>query len=65
MSTKEELQDFREKLIKGMSLSFQRLLEFKKQKNSPLVISKDGKVVDKQIGNVPRAALEAKIQKHL
>ena len=34
MSTKEELQDFREKLIKGMSLSFQRLLEFKKQKNS-------------------------------
>ena len=46
MSTKEELQDFREKLIKGMSLSFQRLLELKKQKNSPLVISKDGKVVE-------------------
>jgi hypothetical protein len=46
MNTKEELQDFREKLIKGMSLSFQRLLEFKKQKNSPLVISRDGKVVE-------------------
>ena len=28
-------------------------------------IVKDGKVVDKQIGNVPRAALEAKIQKLL
>ena len=36
---------FREKIIAGLELAYQRLLEFKKQKKSPLVIMKDGKIV--------------------
>jgi PHD/YefM family antitoxin component YafN of YafNO toxin-antitoxin module len=31
--------------LKGLEISFQKLLEFKKQKNSPLVVMRDGKIV--------------------
>ena len=31
--------------MKGFEISFQKLLEFKKQKNSPLVVMRDGKIV--------------------
>ena len=34
-----------DKIIEGLNLTYKRLIEFKKSKNSPLVVSKDGKVV--------------------
>ena len=37
--------EFRDKILKGLEITFQRLLEFKKQKNSPLVVVRDGKIV--------------------
>jgi PHD/YefM family antitoxin component YafN of YafNO toxin-antitoxin module len=37
--------DFAIKVMKGLELSFQKLLEFKKQKNSPLVVMRNGKIV--------------------
>ena len=37
--------EFADKVMKGLEISFQKLLEFKKQKNSPLVIMRDGKIV--------------------
>ena len=33
------------KIITGLELTYQRLIEFKKQKNSVLVVMKEGKVV--------------------
>jgi len=33
------------KILIGLELAYKRLLEFKKQKNSELVIYKDGKIV--------------------
>ncbi len=35
----------REKIIKGMKLTHQRLIEEKKAKNTDLIISENGKVV--------------------
>jgi len=32
-------------IIKGLELAYERMVEFKKSKNSPIVVSKDGKVV--------------------
>ena len=32
-------------IIKGLELAYERMVEFKKSKNSPIVISKNGKVV--------------------
>jgi sulfur carrier protein ThiS len=37
--------EFRDKILKGLELTFRRLLEFKKQKNSPLVVVREGKIV--------------------
>lgn len=34
-----------DKIVKGLDLVYERLLKFKKEKNSPLVIMKDGKIV--------------------
>ncbi len=38
--------EFADKVMKGLELSFQKLLEFKKQKNSPLVVVRNGKIVE-------------------
>ncbi len=38
--------EFADKVMKGLEISFQKLLEFKKQKNSPLVVMRDGKIVE-------------------
>ena len=45
MNRADKDTEFIEKLIKGLELTYQRLLEFKRAKNSVLVIIKDGKIV--------------------
>ena len=35
----------RDKIIKGLEIAYQRLVEFKKYKKSPLVTLKDGKII--------------------
>jgi hypothetical protein len=37
--------DIREKILKGLDLTFQKLIKNKKDRNLDIVISKDGKVV--------------------
>lgn len=36
----------RDKIIQGLEKAFQKLIEFKKYKKSPLVTSKDGKIIE-------------------
>lgn len=45
METREQLRQLEEKVAKGLEKAYQRMVEFKKQKNSPLVISKNGKIL--------------------
>jgi hypothetical protein len=42
----KELYDFKNKIIKGLTLSFQRLVAQKKKDDGVLVFSKDGKIVE-------------------
>ncbi|OQX79455.1 MAG: hypothetical protein B6D64_04845 [Bacteroidetes bacterium 4484_276] len=46
MKTKKQIQEIREKIIKGLEEAYKSLVEYKKQKNSPLIISRDGKIVE-------------------
>ena len=39
-------EDLQQKLQRGLELAFKRLLEFKKQKKSPLIIMKDNKIIE-------------------
>jgi hypothetical protein len=41
----KEMSEFAKKVLTGLMLTRERLIEFKNQKNTPLVISKDGKIV--------------------
>lgn len=45
MKDKEQQEEFKKKIISGLDKVYERLIEFKKQKNSYLVILKEGKVV--------------------
>jgi len=45
MSIKEQLQELEEKIEKGMEKAYERMVKHKKYKNTPIVRSKDGKVV--------------------
>ena len=42
---KTENNEFRDKVLKGLDLSYQRLIEYKRKNNGEIVIMKDGKIV--------------------
>lgn len=45
MTTVEKQIELRNKILVGLEKVYDKLIEFKKQKNSELVILKDGKIV--------------------
>jgi adenylate cyclase len=45
MGTKEQLKEERDKIVKGLEEAYRRLIEFKKQKKSPMIVLKEGKIV--------------------
>ena len=45
MGTKEQLKEERDKIVKGLEETYKRLLEFKKQKNTPMIVIREGKIV--------------------
>lgn len=46
MDKEAELIERRKSIIAGLEKSYQKLVEFKRYKKSPLIVSKDGKVVE-------------------
>ena len=46
MGIKEQLKELESQVALGLEKAYQRMVEFKKRKNSPLIVSKDGKVVE-------------------
>jgi len=36
----------RDKIIKGLELAYQKLIEFKKYKKTPLIVDRKGKIVE-------------------
>jgi hypothetical protein len=45
MTTVKEQIEFRDKILKGLEKVYEKLIEFKKRKNTELVIIKDNKIV--------------------
>ena len=46
METKEQLKKERDKIVKGLEETYRRLVIFKKQKNSPIVVIKNGEITE-------------------
>jgi hypothetical protein len=45
MSNRDKQIELRDKIVKGLELVYERLIEFKKEKKSELVIMKGNKIV--------------------
>lgn len=45
MTEEEKNNEFTEKIIKGLELSFERLLDSKRRNNGKLVVMRDGEIV--------------------
>ncbi|MEI6185241.1 MAG: hypothetical protein WCP65_06900 [Bacteroidota bacterium] len=43
--TTEAKDEFRNKILKGLEKAYERMVEFKKQKNSVIVVMRDNKIV--------------------
>ena len=43
---KTTIKEFEEKVLKGLAMAHKKMIEFKKQKGTPIVISKNGKVIE-------------------
>ena len=46
MGIKEQLQELENKIAQGLEEAYQKMVKFKKQKNSPVIVSRDGKVIE-------------------
>ena len=53
MKNEESFQDLKEKIIKGLEEAYRKMVIFKKQKNSPLIISRNGKVIEVKPEDIP------------
>jgi hypothetical protein len=59
MTTIKEQNELRDKVLIGLEKTYEKLIEFKKSKNSPLIIMKDGEIIEL---NPHGASLESKIE---
>ncbi|WP_157494132.1 hypothetical protein [Fulvivirga imtechensis] len=46
MDDNKYFKDERDKIIKGLEETYRKLIEFKKQKKTPIVVSKNGEIVE-------------------
>ncbi|WP_375579357.1 hypothetical protein ABWH96_20520 [Marivirga tractuosa] len=46
MGTKEQLKEERDKIVKGLEETYRKLVLFKKEKNSPMIVLRHGKITE-------------------
>lgn len=44
MGTKEQLKEERDRIVKGLEEAYRRLVEYKKQKKSPMIVIRNGRI---------------------
>jgi len=44
MGTKEQLKEERDRIVKGLEETYRKLIDYKKQKNSPMIVLRNGKI---------------------
>jgi hypothetical protein len=46
MGKKEQLKEERDKIVKGLEETYRKLVLFKKEKNSPMIVLREGKITE-------------------
>lgn len=57
MKDKRQLKEERDKIVKGLEETYKRLVEYKKQKNSPIIVLRDGKIAEVNPNEIPPTTL--------
>lgn len=57
MQSEAYYKEERDKIVKGLEEAYRRLVEFKKMKNSPLIVLRDGKIVALDPHTVPATTI--------
>lgn len=52
MDNKNQMDEQTQKILRGLEKSYQKLVEFKRYKNSPLIVAKDGVIMEIQPGEI-------------
>jgi hypothetical protein len=53
MKTNEQLSELEEQVSQGLKEAYRKMVEFKKRNNSPLIVSRDGKVISIPASDIP------------
>ncbi|MFB6305858.1 MAG: hypothetical protein ABEH43_02515 [Flavobacteriales bacterium] len=53
MKNNEELKKERDKIVKGLEETYRKLVKYKKQINSPMIVQKNGKIVEVNPNELP------------
>lgn len=53
MGTEEQLREERDKIVLGLEEAYRKLVAFKKDKNSPFIVMKDGEIVAVDAKDMP------------
>lgn len=53
MEINEQLRELEEKVSLGLKEAYRKMVELKKRNNSPLIISRDGKVISIPADEIP------------
>jgi hypothetical protein len=57
MQSEAYYKEERDKIVKGLEEAYRRLVEFKKMKNSPLIVMRDRKIVALDPHTVPATTI--------
>ncbi|KOF02839.1 hypothetical protein AWW67_00360 [Roseivirga seohaensis] len=53
MDIKDELKELEQKVSLGLKEAYRKMVEFKKRNNSPLIVSRNGKVIEIAPKDIP------------
>lgn len=53
MGIKEQLKELEDKISKGLEDAYIKMVVFKKQKNSPLIVSRNGEIIEIKAEEIP------------
>ena len=46
MESNNKFKEERDKIVKGLEEAYRRLVEYKKQKDSPIIVSRNGEILE-------------------
>jgi len=57
METKDQLKEEMDRIVKGLEETYRKLLKYKKQKNSPMIVMRNGKIKAVNPSDMPPTTL--------